>query len=131
MRRKCFSQGAGLLLFLSLEFLEESYKSVRIVARFVHVLQAEIISLRLKTAGELEESHRQANADRFTGCVTDTATHKNQGNTQQVGQFSPGGVARRVPSGNVGNFMGHHARQFGLFVGSQNEPCINVEKTTW
>ena len=40
----------------------------------------------------------------------------------------PRHLARRVVGADVGGLMGHHAGQFGFFVGIQNQPGVDVEE---
>src|SRR5712692_3870974 len=62
--RESFRQRPWLLLLFRLHLLEETDKCVRIVTRFVHVLQPEVVRLRLKAALEGQEGHRESETRR-------------------------------------------------------------------
>src|SRR5271169_5600473 len=72
--RESLGQRARLLLLLGLHLLEEGNEGFRIVPRLVHVLDAQVIGLRLEAAGEREEGQRQGQAGGRAYRVADAAS---------------------------------------------------------
>ncbi len=87
MVRENLGHRSRLLLFLRLDLFKEVYKLVGIIAGFVHVLDAQIIGLSLKAAGEFEERHRQADAGRFTRRQANAAANKDQRKAGVIGEL--------------------------------------------
>ena len=121
MGGKGLGQCARLFLFLRFQLFKEGHEGVGIVPGLVHILQPQIIGFSFVSAAELQEGERQADTDRLTDSVTQTATYKDQRNAEKVGKFGLGGAAGGMAGGYLGNFMGHHAGQFGFLIGRQDQ----------
>src|SRR6476661_8362958 len=128
MVRKHFGHRSWLFLFLGLDLLKEVHELVGIVTSLVHVLNAQIIGLGLKTAGELKERHRYPDAGSLPCRKANSAAHKNQRQAGIVDELVARQLARSVAGSHVSDFMGHHAGKLSFVIGSQNQPGIYIEE---
>ncbi len=131
MGRKRFADGAGAALFVSLNALEESHVGVRIVAGLVHILQAEEISFAFGVAGKFQESHGNQEVHALVDSVTGPAVgkHDHRGNRGDLDDVALSGLLGAVARGDVGDFVGHDAGEFRLFIGAKNQAAVDVEKS--
>ena len=73
MRRKNLGDGAGAALLIGLNALEEGDVRVRVIAGFVHVLQAEEIGFALGVAAELQISDGNGKVEALIDAVAGPA----------------------------------------------------------
>src|SRR5271163_5024664 len=130
VRSECFGDCARLLLFFGLNLFKEADEGLRVVSRLIHVLQPQIVCFRLKIALELHERQRQAQAGGFVDSVADAASNEDKRNGADVRPLRARHLASAVACRNVRNLMRHHARQFSLFIGRQNQAGVYIEKAT-
>jgi len=90
---KSLRQRPRLLLLHCLQLFKESHKRLRIVSRFIHVLQTKVVRFSLKPALEAEESYRQSQPSRLVSCITDAAPHENKRNGRENSHTAPESTA--------------------------------------
>src|SRR6202048_512209 len=130
MVREGLGDQAGFPLLERLDLLKEGDEGLRIVAGLVHVLEAEVVSLRLKVAGELEEGHGDGELHRLVDAVAGPAVagHHDERNGAELGVVHARHLAGGVVGADVGYFMRHHASHLGFLVGIQDEAGVHVEE---
>src|SRR5260370_33165531 len=130
MRGESLRDGAGAALLVSLDALEESDVGVRVVAGFVHVLDAEIIGFALGIAAELQVSYGDGEVQALIHAVAgpSAGAEKDQRNGGQLHQFTLSGVLGAVPRAHMSNLVGHDSRKLGLFVCAQNQATVHIEE---
>ena len=128
MRRKSFRQRPRLLLLHRLQLLKESHKRLRIVSRFIHVLQTKVVRFRLKPALEAKEGHRQSQPSHLISSVTDAAAHENQRDGRKICILRASQLPRSMACANMRNLMSHYPSQFGFAVSRKNGSRININK---
>ncbi len=130
MRRENLGDGAGATLLVGLDALKEGYVRIGIVPSLVRILQAEEIGFTLCVTAELQVGDRDSKARGFVDTVACPATgaEKHERDHGELHGLAFGSVLRAVTRSNVGDLVGHHAGEFGLFLGAQNEAAVYVEK---
>ncbi len=121
---------AGLLLFIGSDFFEEGDEGVRIVAGLVHVLQAEVIGFAFINARELQEGHRDRELHALIDGVASPGVRdeNHRGDHGHLDHVLMGGLLGAVARADVGDFVSHHAGEFGFFVGVENQAAVDVEE---
>src|SRR5208282_1301402 len=112
MRGKSLRQRSRLLLFHGLKFFEKSDERLWVISRLVHILQAEVVRLRLKPTLEAQESYRQSQTSRLVRSVSNSPADENKWNGREVGILRPGQLPGRVAGADVRNFVRHHPSEF-------------------
>ncbi len=128
MRSERLGHRAWLLLFLRLNLLEEADERLRIVPGLVHILHAQVVGFRFKVALELHEGQRQSQTRRLIDPIANPSAHENQGEGPELCHICACQLTHLVPRANVRNFMRHHAGQFRLFIGRQDQAGIHIKK---
>ena len=94
-------------------------------------MHSEKVCLAFEVAGELQEGQGNCEARRLAYAVARPPAKEDQGDGGQVRYLTLGGLLRAVPGGNMGDFVGHHARQLGLAAGQLDQARIDIEIPTW
>ncbi len=129
MIRKRLRDDPRLALLERLDLLEERYKRLRIVARTIHVLDAQKIRLGLELARKMQERHRHRDRRCLIQLVARHPAQKDQRHRPDLRVVHPRHLARRVVRRHVGNLVRHHPGQFRLFVRVQDQARIHIKKS--
>ena len=97
---------------------------------FVHILQAEEVGFAFGIAGKLQKSHGNQEVHALINSVAGPAVgqHDHGGNRSDLDDVAFGSLLGAVAGADVGDFVGHHAGQFRLFLRAQNQSAVDVEK---
>src|ERR1051326_6111369 len=126
-----FCHRSWLFLFLRLDLFKEIHELIGIITRLIHVLDSQVIGFSFKAAGELEEGHRNADSGRFPGCQANPAADEDQRKAHVIGKLISGELSGSMAGSYMCYLMRHHACQFSLVIGGQNQPGIDIEEATW
>ena len=109
------------------QFFEDAHGSGGVVPGRIHILHAQVIGLGLIAAAELHEHGGQRHAHGLpSGESPPSSAQKHAGgHIQQGGKLCLGSLARHVPRGHVGDFVGQNARKLVLFVGDLDQPGVD------
>ncbi len=95
-------------------------------------MQAEEVGFTLGIAIELEIGERNGDVQAFVDSVAGPSygAEQHQRNGGQLHQLALGGVLGAVARGDVRNFVGHHAGEFGFFLRAEDQAAVDIEKST-
>jgi len=122
-------QGAGLLLLERLDLFEEIDERGGVVAGLVQILQAQVIGLRFHGLGEVQEAQGDGEAGALTNGIAGPSAHENQGDGGIVDELPLGLLLGAVAGGDVGDFVGHDAGEFGFGIGFQDQTGVAEEES--
>src|SRR5581483_731092 len=111
--------------------LEKLHECERVITCCVLVLESEKVSLPLRIAAEFQERHGHTDCNDLTDRVPGPSAYKNERKGDRVPDLPLRHIPGRMASGHVCDLMCHHARQFRLVVGRQNQPRVHVEVPAW
>ena len=126
MRIERFCQQIVLFLFRSLQFLEECYECLRIVAGFIAIFQTQQVSFTLRVSREFQHGQRPRDVEHLACCESNGAAEQRQWDRRKVEEFSTSGVPGGMPGSDMGNLMRHQARKFGFIINLEQETGIDI-----
>src|SRR5437868_13204683 len=103
MGSESFRQSSRLLLLLRLHLLKEADEGLGIVARLVHVLQSEIVSLSFEAAREMQIRQRQSQPCSLIAGISDPAADKDERNRCHIHDVAASITAGGVTGSHVGD----------------------------
>jgi len=131
MRSKSAGDKTGFLLILRLELFKHRRHCPRIISRGVHVLNAKFVGFLFCTATELHEDPEQADA--CSVLINHSRNPAQEYRRTKCGIFQKTCfrlVLDGMTSGNVCDFVSHHAGQLGFIICRQQQTLVYIKEST-